>query len=147
MGRAASPSDGLGWAGLGWAGLGWAGLGWAGLGWAGLGWAGLGQWARCLATLVYTAAQATPGLLASFNLQASVMQVPAVSHWPAKLLQHSAWWPWPSLQHVHDVCAVQGGVRGMRDGWWRLKHKKKETWENASAGRIEMKIQFRPYTT
>jgi hypothetical protein len=35
----------------------------------------------------------------------------------------------------------------MRDGWWRLKHKKSESWEEASGGRIEMKIQFRPYST
>jgi hypothetical protein len=35
----------------------------------------------------------------------------------------------------------------MRDGWWRLKKKKSESWEEASGGRIEMKIQFRPYST
>lgn len=35
----------------------------------------------------------------------------------------------------------------MRDGWWRLKHKKSESWDKATGGRIEMKLQFRPYST
>lgn len=55
-----------------------------------------------------------------------------------------------TLCYSHGCLAyfrAQGGVRGMRDGWWRLKRKKRESWEDASGGRIEMKIQFRPYST
>lgn len=45
---------------------------------------------------------------------------------------------------------TQGGGRGWRDGWWRLKkkggmfgHKK----DDGTAGRIEMKVRYRPYSS
>lgn len=40
---------------------------------------------------------------------------------------------------------LQGGVRGMRDGWWCLRRKASQPWDKAGGGRIEMKVQFRPY--
>lgn len=41
----------------------------------------------------------------------------------------------------------QGGVRGVRDGWWRLRPKGQKSWEGPGAGRIELRVQYRPYTT
>lgn len=38
----------------------------------------------------------------------------------------------------------QGGKRGWRDGWWKLKGGRRGKKEG-DFGRIEMKVQFRPY--
>lgn len=56
------------------------------------------------------------------------------------------------------VTWVQGGARGWRDGWWRLAKPKgrlgrllpgsnhhEQGNEEKGAGRIEMKVHFRPY--
>jgi hypothetical protein len=48
---------------------------------------------------------------------------------------------------LEPLWLLQGGVRGMRDGWWRLRRKSSQPWDKASAGRIEMKVQFRPYNS
>lgn len=48
----------------------------------------------------------------------------------------------------------QGGRRGVRDGWWRLGKPRSRGLlgggggkEEEDCGRIELKVQLRPYTT
>lgn len=56
---------------------------------------------------------------------------------------------------VKDILTwSQGGGRGWRDGWWRLQPKGSKGWgrrgrqqQQQGAGRIEMKVQFRPYSS
>jgi hypothetical protein len=49
---------------------------------------------------------------------------------------------------------TQGGGRGWRDGWWRLQPKGSKGWgkrgrqkQQEGAGRIELKVKFRPYSS
>jgi hypothetical protein len=60
---------------------------------------------------------------------------------------------WLLLGAVAAVCGggwlliTQGGVRGVRDGWWRLRPKGATDWDSPGAGRIELRVQYRPYHT
>ncbi len=41
----------------------------------------------------------------------------------------------------------QAGSRAWRDGWWLLKPSRRRAGRGSGAGRIEMKVRYRPYSS